>query len=59
MTIDEQAAGDARAVLNVGTSDPAKLAVAMLEYDAKQLLALLGVGKVDQVGLLVVRVARK
>lgn len=48
--IDEQTAGDARAVLNVGTSDPAKLAVAMMDYDPKQLLALLGAGKFDGVG---------
>lgn len=45
--IDKQTAGDARAVLSVGTSDPAKLAVAMLDYDPKQLLALLGEGKFD------------
>lgn len=43
--IDEQAEGDARAVLKMGTSDPAKLAVAMLDYDPKQLLSLLSEGE--------------
>lgn len=57
--IDEQAAGDARAVLNVGTSDPAKLAVAMMDYAPKQLLALLGESKFDLVHFLLAKGASK
>ena len=43
--LDAQTEGDVRAVKKFGTSDPAQLAVTVLDYDAKQLLALLAEGK--------------
>lgn len=45
--IDGQTDGDTRAVANVGTSDPASLAIRMMDYDPLQLLALLREGEVD------------
>lgn len=45
--IDGQTDGDTRAVANAGTSDPARLAIRMMDYDPQQLLALLREGEVD------------
>lgn len=45
--IDGQTDGDTRAVAHAGTSDPARLAVKMMDYDPQQLLALLGEGEID------------
>jgi len=45
-SIDAQTEGDVRAEKKFGTSDPAQLAVAVLDYDAKQLLALLAEGEI-------------
>ncbi|CAM9701168.1 unnamed protein product [Pylaiella littoralis] len=42
--IDGQTDGDTLAVSNAGSSDPARLAIRMMDYDSQQLLAFLGEG---------------